>query len=230
MNLPNTQQFYQQRSSGRGQWFFSLMSHRLYEIGLYRFVTTWLWQCPTALLLDHYRENMSVNHLEVGVGSGFFVRKTLQSIRGRRTEQRLVLVDLNARCLSKSAERLQAHAPEVQQQDLREPMVLAGGAVQSVGINYVLHCIKGSFSENRRLFAHLAAVLEDGGVLFGATLVTRPAREGRMAWLLMKTLNLVGIFNNDDQCLDELKQALEASFAEVELTQAGNAVVFRAVR
>jgi len=230
MNLPNIHPVYPQRSSRRGQWFFSVMSHRLYEIGLYRFVTTWLWECPTALLLDNYRENTSQNHLEVGVGSGFFLRQTLKPAGDRGSLQRLVLVDLNARCLAKSAERLRDQAPEVQRQDLREPMVLRGGAVRSVGINYVLHCIKGSFKENRRVFAHLAAVLEEGGVLFGATLVARPLREGRVAWLLMKTLNLVGIFNNDDHRVDELKHALDASFAKVELTRAGNAVVFRAVR
>lgn len=228
MNLPLNLDVNQKSAikKNRGQWFFSVMSHRLYEIGLYKFVTTQLWRCPTELLLDHYRENVSDNHLEIGVGSGYFLKRTLVQKR----KQRLVLLDLNDHCLAKSAQHLQAFSPRLRRHNVLQPLSLAGGAVASIGMNYVLHCIGGSFKTNWRLFAHLASVLEEGGVLFGATLVERPASEGVGAWLLMKTLNLLGIFNNTEQRMADLKQALEASFSTVSIQRSGNALVFRAVR
>jgi len=91
-----------------GQLFFSIMSHFLYDLGLYRFISPYIWRCSTQRLLDNYVENISRNHLEIGVGSGYFLKRTLCA----DFLQRLVLLDLNGRCLKKSVRRLQEFAPE----------------------------------------------------------------------------------------------------------------------
>lgn len=209
-----------------GQLFFSIMSHRFYDVGLYRFVTPRIWRCATAQLMDNYVENISNNHLEIGVGSGYFLEHTLCP----EYLQRLVLLDLNQRCLSKSAKRLKAFEPQMRHHDILMPFAQEEAKVASVGMNYVLHCIPGSFRSNERIFTHIHSLLEDGGVLFGATLLKQPASKGIVSWLFMKLLNTVGIFNNSEQTLLDLEQVLGATFSEVQLSIVGCAVVFRAVK
>ena len=114
-----------------GQLFFSLMSHHLYDIGLYWFVTQRIWRCPRSRLMDNYVENVSDNHLEIGVGSGFFLARTLCADFVRR----LVLLDLNERCLSKSAARLKSIAPQTCQHNILDPLKSIEPKFKSVGMN-----------------------------------------------------------------------------------------------
>ena len=117
-----------------GQLFFSLMSHFLYDLGLYRFVSPFIWRCSTQRLLDNYVENVSQNHLEIGVGSGYFLQRTLCA----DFLQRLVLLDLNPRCLKKSARRLLEFGPENYQHNILLPMKDDGEKYASVGMNLSL--------------------------------------------------------------------------------------------
>lgn len=209
-----------------GQLFFSSMSHYLYDIGLYRFVTQKIWRCPRSRLMDNYVENISDNHLEIGVGSGFFLQHTLCADFVRR----LVLLDLNRRCLSKSAARLKLFAPQTHQHNILEPFEASEDGFTSVGMNYVLHCIGGSFQRNQCIFRHVQSQLVDGGVFFGATLVKQPLKNGVLSWIFMRLLNGIGIFNNSRHTVAELRQAMQACFDEVEISVVGNAAVFRAVK
>jgi len=209
-----------------GQLFFSIMSHRLYDTGLYRFVTGSIWRCPTDRLLDGYADNVTHNHLEVGVGSGYFLDRTLCADAMRR----LVLVDLNRRCLAKSAARLKLYDPDTLQHDIRQPLPGNLPGFASVGMNYVLHCIPGSFAGNHRIFRNVHSALEEGGVFFGATLLPQEAHDGIAAWLFMRLLNRVGIFSNNQHCLEELQGSLKSLFSEVEVSVVGCAILFRAVK
>ena len=176
--------------------------------------------------MDNYVENISDNHLEIGVGSGFFLEHTLCTDFVRR----LVLLDLNERCLAKSAARLDAFDPQIRHHDILEPLESEADQFGSVGMNYVLHCIAGGFCCNQRIFGHVQSQLADGGVFSGATLVRQPIQDGSLSWLLMRVLNGLGIFNNTDHTVRELRRALEASFREVEISIVGNAAVFRAIK
>lgn len=209
-----------------GQLFFSAMSHYLYDVGLYQFVTPYIWRCPTRRLLDNYVENISHNHLEIGVGSGYFLKRTLCA----DYLQRLVLLDLNRQCLKKSAKRLIEFRPRKCHHNILLPLEETSERHTSVGMNYVLHCIPGDFLANRKIFAHIHSALEDNGVFFGATLLTRPWCSGLWSWLLMGCLNGVGIFHNRDHTLADLRHALGSVFRDVELSVVGNAAVFRAVK
>ncbi len=213
-------------STWLGQLYFSTMSHHLYDLGLYRLVSPFIWRCPTQQLMDNYVENISPNHLEIGVGSGYFLTQTLCEDFLRR----LVLLDLNSRCLEKSVKRLREFAPCKLQQNILMPFDQAQVKHSSVGMNYVLHCIPGSFRTNQRIFAHVHSVLEDGGVFFGATLLPHPVRDNFVSWLFMKLLNAVGIFRNAEHCLADLQHTLESTFRDVELSVVGSAAIFRAVK
>jgi len=215
-----------------GQMFFTSMSHHLYDLSLYRFITNKIWCCPTERLLDNYADNITNNHLEIGVGSGYFLHHTLCA----DFLNRLALLDLNKRCLTKSARRLKVYKPVTLHQSALSPFSPAIGGYSSVGMNYVLHCIPGSFGDNRGIFDNVHAALADNGVFFGATLLPGRANGRLAARAFMRLLNLVGIFRNDTRRtndkhrVEDLKGVLESVFAKVELTLVGDAVIFCATK
>lgn len=206
-----------------GQRFFSVMSHKLYDVSLYRWITSYVWRCPTEELVNNYVEHVSDNHLEAGVGTGYLLEKTMCP----EFTKRLVLMDLNRGCLAKAAERLKHLSPKQTQHNITQPITEYKN-FKSVGINYVLHCIPGSFWYNRDIFKHLSDVLTVDGVLFGATLLNLKSESRWSARIFMALLNMLGIFHNDAHRFFELKQALELAFQKVEIRRVGNAVIFQA--
>ena len=209
-----------------GQLFFSTMSHWLYDSLLYKYITGTIWRCSQDNLLDNYVENISGDHLEVGVGSGYLLSRTLCA----EGLKRLVLLDLNRRCLAKSESRLSELSPWAVRHNVLEPLPKELCGFGSIGMNYVLHCIPGSFRNNRKIFSHLHAALRDGGVLFGATLIPGPLRQGVAASLFMSLLRVLGIFHNSNHTQRGLKISLEATFKQVNVTRIGSALIFVAVK
>ncbi len=212
------------------QSFFTMMSHRLYDWCLYRFVTQVLWRCPTERLLAQYVENLSDNHLEIGVGTGYFLERTLCADFSRR----LVFMDLNRNCLKRAAERLKSLRPRLWRQDLLDPFQREGayggagddGLFSSAAMNYVLHCLPGGRAQQAQIFRRVASLLKSDGVLFGATLVEEEGGLSGLAKGLMRALNVSGIFNNANHTYGDLTEALGASFSSVEVCRVGCAVLF----
>lgn len=209
-----------------GQFFFTTMSHWLYDTLLYKVITGTIWQTPLESLLDNYVDHIADEHLEVGVGSGYLLSRTLCA----EGSKRLVLLDLNQRCLAKSEALLSELSPCAVRHNILEPLPNELAGFGSVGMNYVLHCIPGSFSTNHRIFENLHRVLRDGGVLFGATLVRTPIQQTASAWLLMRLLAVMGIFHNSDHLQSELELSLEGLFKQVSVTQLGSGLLFVAVK
>ena len=71
------------------------------------------WRCSTRRITELYRANLSPNHLEAGVGTGYFLDKTGDARVGR-----LALLDINRHCLERAARRLARFKPELSQVDL----------------------------------------------------------------------------------------------------------------
>lgn len=68
-----------------------------------------LWKCPSHHMLELYNQYVSANHLEIGVGTGYF----LDRCRFPTANPRLALMDLNPNCLEVSGKRLARYAPEI---------------------------------------------------------------------------------------------------------------------
>jgi hypothetical protein len=74
---------------------------RVYDRLVHGISNRFAWRCPTERLLDLYRTNLSLRHLEAGVGTGFFIDRA-----NRPRFDYLALLDINRHCLARSAERL----------------------------------------------------------------------------------------------------------------------------
>jgi SAM-dependent methyltransferase len=180
-----------------------------------------IWRCPTPRLLAMYDEHVSANHLDVGVGTGYY----LDRCRFPSESPRLALMDLSPHSLRHAARRNQRHAPETHQRNVLEPIQLDVPRFDTIGMTYLLHCVPGSIEEKAVAFDHLRALLNPGGRVFGATLVQDTPRSG-VARRLMKFYNRKGIFHNELDTLAGLERALASRFADSRVTQVGCAALF----
>lgn len=209
-----------------GQLFFTAMSHKVYDTGLYGFVTPLIWKYKTKDILESYQNNISKNHLEIGVGTGFLIKHSKPEV----TDFRLTLMDLNSNCLKKSNHRLSIFNPELIQQDILKPFQGCEDRFDSIGMNYVLHCVDGDFKRKSIVFDHVYASLTGGGIFFGATLLTEGTERNLASILLMKLLSSLCIFTNGSDSLNDFSIALKERFSIVEISVHGSAVVWRAVK
>ena len=62
----------------------------------------WVWGSPTKHVIELYNQHVSGNHLDIGVGTGYFLVKCILPT----ATPRLVLVDLNPNSLAIAQKRL----------------------------------------------------------------------------------------------------------------------------
>ena len=207
-----------------GQAVYSRRMLGWYDFLVLNVSNRWIWRCPTARLLDWYDKHVSDRHLDVGVGTGYF----LDRCRFPSERPQITLVDLNENCLAAAAARISRYRPATIQADVLQPFDLAGGPFQSIGVNYLLHCLPGNLDSKGRVFDHLAVHLAPGGTLFGSTLLTDGVPRNVTARHLAAFYNRKRIFCNAEDSLDELRRALDARFANVEVNCYGCAALFAA--
>jgi hypothetical protein len=183
------------------------------------------WRCPTRSLLKLYRDNLTGNHLEAGIGTGFFIDRS-----GRTSFDRLVLLDINRHCLELAARRLARFKPELVQASLFDPLPSMGRVFNSVGLTYVLHCLPGTMTEKLGVLDHVLPVMAERAVLFGATILGSGVAPNFAARRLFALYNEKGVFNNlaDDQAA--LEKGLGQRFDQVQIARQGLVALFRATK
>jgi hypothetical protein len=195
----------------------------LYDVLVHGLSNRIAWHCPTERLLDLYRSNLSPDHLEAGVGTGFFLDKT-----GDGRIDRLVLLDINRHCLDRARTRLARFKPELLQANLLAPLKLDERPFASVGLTYVLHCLPGRMSEKLVVVDHLRPLMQQGAVLFGATILGYGVAPNAAARALLGLYNAKGVFNNREDDLESLTDGLRQRFGQVEVELQGLVALFRA--
>jgi hypothetical protein len=83
-------------------------------------------------------------------------------------------------------------------------------------------------SRKAAAFANLKPHLKPGARVFGATILGRGVPHNAAGRRLMAFYNARGIFGNQEDDLDSLRDILEANFSDVEVRLRGAAAVFTA--
>jgi ubiquinone/menaquinone biosynthesis C-methylase UbiE len=207
-----------------GQAVYSRRVLALYDWFVLGFSNRFVWRCPTAKLVRLYDANVSANHLDIGVGTGYF----LDRCRFPSPRPRLVLMDLNPNCLAATAHRVRRFAPETVVANVLDPIAYRGEPFDSIGLNFVLHCLPGTIPAKSAVFDHLLPLLKPGGVVFGSTLLGVRVRSGFLARRLSRMYNRRGIFSNGEDSRADLETALAARFRDVTIDTVGCAALFTA--
>lgn len=177
-------------------------------------------------LLDWYDQRVTSTHLDVGVGTGYF----LDRCRFPTSSPRITLVDLNENCLAAAAARIRRYERTTMRADVLRPFEMSGGPFASISLNYVLHCLPGDLAGKACVFDHLTRHLALDGVLFGSTLIGHGVRYNLAARSLAAFYNRKRVFSNAKDRLDVLESVLRARFAHVRIETQGCVALFAARR
>ncbi len=205
-----------------GQAIYTQRTLRLYDLIVLGISNKFIWQCPTPQLVDYYNKNITANHLDVGVGTGYF----LDRCQFPSSTPRIALMDLNTNALEFAAQRLIRYQPERYCRNVLEPITLEAQKFDSVGINYLLHCLPGSIESKAIVFDHLRSIMNPHAVIFGSTLLQGGVPRSWFAKRLMGVYNSKGIFSNQDDDFEGLERSLSKCFRDVSIQVVGCAALF----
>jgi len=219
--MPANSQHAVRLQTARSQQYFNKLSLFFYDFLLYGVISKYAWGSSVQRLDAHYAKYSSANHLEVGVGTGFL----LDRVRFP-SPLRLALMDLSQECLEKTCRKVARYAPATYVQNILEPITQPIAPFDSISINYVMHCVPGSFAEKGIAFNHLAALLAPGATLFGTSVLSKGARKNLLARPFMWLMNALGVFNNRNDSAGELEAHLRHHFAVLEFEVVGVTAFF----
>ena len=197
---------------------------KLYDALVLGLSNRFIWKCPTPAILELYQRHVSARHMDVGVGTGYFLdRCTFPS-----PEPRIALVDLSPDSLEYTARRIARYQPTTHRLNVLEPFQVEGGPFESVSLTYLLHCLPGDLASKSVFFDHLRPNLAPGAVVFGATILGAGVPHNFAARAVMRGYNKQGIFGNTHDTLDALRAALEKRFSRHTIEIRGVVALFTA--
>jgi SAM-dependent methyltransferase len=208
----------------RGQAGYTRALLNLYDPVVLGPVARYVWRCPVDRLVDGYRRDARPRHLDVGPGTGYFIRRS-----GLPEGAPVTLLDPNPNVLSHATARLQGFNLRTVEANVLKPLPMED-RFASAALNLVLHCLPGPMPRKAAAIANVAAVLDGEGVLFGATVLGRSAEHGRLARAVLRAFNAEGGFDNLDDSEDGLREILATSFRDVEVLAIGSVAYFRAAK
>ena len=206
-----------------GHAFYTRRTLAIYDPMILGYFSRLAWRCPAKRILEHYDQHVSSNHLDGWPGTGYF----LDRAHFDSSSPRIVLMDLNDACLEAAGRRIARHRPEVVRANALEQIPYDGPPFYSIGLNYLLHCIPGGSREKGpAVLGSVKAVAAPGATVFGATLLHDGVPRNFMARQVMARNNRHGIFSNEDDDLDGLREVLEEHLKDPTLDVVGCVGIF----
>ena len=90
-----------------GQRVYTPFMLRVYDLFVLGFSNRFVWRCRSSKLLERYESHVGARHLDVGVGTGWF----LDHCRWPVENPQITLLDLNENSLSAASDRIRRYAP-----------------------------------------------------------------------------------------------------------------------
>lgn len=208
-----------------GQAVYNRWTLAAYDVGVLGLTCKLVWKCPSSLMLDAYVRLVGERHLEIGPGTGYF----LDHAQLPESTQ-LTLLDLNPTVLDTSRSRLARLQPRVVRADALQALPVEHESYDSVGLNFVLHCLPGEWESKGAALGHAASSLRPGGRLFGSTILSQGVPTTRRARKLMAFYNSRKIFSNSADDLAGLEQQLDVHFDAHRVVVHGCVALFEATK
>ena len=196
---------------------------KIYDFFVLGLSNTFFWKCPTKLILDFYNQHVSGKHLDIGVGSGYF----LDNCKFFKPNPIIALVDLNPNSLQFTAQRISRYKPTTLIANVFQPLPLDSTDFESIGLNYLLDCLPGNNMLNKGIvFKNIKTLLKDHGVIFGTTILGKGGSQNLFARQLIRTYNAKGIFGNTDDSREDLETILQENFHSYDIRVVGCVAFF----
>jgi len=169
-------------------------------------------------------------HVEVGLATPTFVAGSVPK------SAKVLILDVDSVFLEKSTKTLEDlgyKSVTSMVQDITTPFkTRPDGLYESIGLNWVLHCVPGTLSPESKgvCFQHLKTLLCPDGVLFGSTVLGFSAEHNCFGGFIMKKYNdpETGIFRNAKDTENDIRNAIGKAFKRFEVKVYGRTVVYAA--
>jgi methyltransferase family protein len=207
-----------------GAALYSPRTLRMYDWFVLGLSNRMIWRCPTPNLLELYQRHVTGRHMDVGVGTGYYLDK----VRFPTPAPAIALVDLSPHSLEYAARRIRRYQPTIHRANVLEPFLVDGGGFESVGVTYLLHCLPGDLASKSVFFDHLRPNLAPGAVVFGATILGVGVKHNLPGRALMRTYNRQGFMGSAQDRVEDLEAALDRRFARHTVEVRGVVALFTA--
>ena len=215
----------------------------LVDVLIWGFNSPFLWQITQEDIQSLYKSNISKYHCEIGVGTGLLLSRDVSNVC-----KSVNLIDLNENSLSSCDKRIQStylnrrdgndsdSMPDISKlvADIIVPLEEESslktlkGKFQSVGANFLFHCLHGSTLREKVIAFHNCATLLDpkDGVFFGSTILGKEmlhdkTNAGQIAMQVLTNFNQSGVFGNLGDSMEDLECILKEIFDDVEVWRVG---------
>jgi SAM-dependent methyltransferase len=206
-----------------GQRVYTPLTLRVYDLFVLGFSNRFVWRCPSSKLLERYESHVGARHLDVGVGTGWF----LDHCKWPVETPQITLLDLNENSLSAASDRIRRYAPKTIQANVLDPVDLGDARFDSIGVNYLFHCLPGGLElKAATVVSNLRPYLASGGVVFGSTILGRGVAHNLLGRRLMRLYNRKGIFSNVEDDERGLDQGLASELTDVVIDVVGAVALF----
>jgi SAM-dependent methyltransferase len=199
-----------------------------YDLRVLKVNCRFVWRCSTKHTLALYNRYMSADHLDIGTGSGWHLYHATYPVE----RPRVALVDLNRPSLDATSRRLRRRGidPETRIGTVLQPLPVQRGRFGSVSSTYLMHCVPGGWDDKGQAFQHIADVMADNGVFFGATVLASGVPHTPLSRAEMWRLRAHGMFHNQSDDLTGLVEALKRAFESVDVGTRGSVALWTARR
>lgn len=212
-------------SSAAGAAVYSPFILALYDAWVLGISNRYAWRCPTKeVLLPFFRANAGLRHLDIGVGTGYYLANAQLP-----ADTEITLLDLNPSSLEAARRRIDRPGTRTLQHDVMTP-IPGDELFDSISLFYLLHCLPGPLDAKAAIFGTLKHNLQPGGVLFGATILGDEAGHNGFGRKLMAVYNKKGIFGNRGDTQLGFEAHLRQHFRDVTLKREGKVLLFRAAQ
>lgn len=117
-----------------GQAVYTDASLKYYDWLVLKISNRWVWKCPTPRLLAMYNDCVTNQHLDVGVGTGYFL--DCCHFPDPDSPPSITLLDLNRASLEAAARRIERYSPQAVTANILAPLPLGETQFDSIGLNY----------------------------------------------------------------------------------------------
>ncbi len=185
-----------------------------------------IFKCSAQKILDLYNKHVSAKHLDVGVGSGYFLDKCRFPV----AQPVVHLMDLNTNSLQKTSGRISRYHPVAHHWNVLEPYPEDMPLFNSIGAANFLHCLPGTMLCKEIVFKNLNRFLNKGGVFFGATVLGQEVDAGFLFRHANPLYNKLSVFSNLQDNAADLEKILAANFVTYSVDVVGSYALFVAYK
>ncbi len=205
---------------------YTKLGLRVYDALVMNLFPKYVWGCTSGDLVNHYRQHVTSNHADIGVGTGY----CLDHCGFDLPTPRLALIDLQSNCLRYTARRLSRYQPSTYVHNVLQPIgAIPGGSFDSIAMGGVLHCLAGDLREKGKAFDTIAMLARSGTKIFGYSLVSDHVHLRRSTRIVHGLLNRLRIIDNTSDHESDLRRELSNRFIDCRVESIGCMALFSAV-